>query len=862
MEKESDIDDIFSYRSAAEHELQEVLSKSSTANFSVEKSRQDGQSFDKSRGWLNWLSRGMLGAGGTDDSSQFSGVVSDEDVQDIYEATQFYSPVLSDADTNDKTYTRAIEFNIDEVSAKIWSMDTISKTRELKKGGAEYDNIIQSTADLQSLSIISLPFKAQNEDRKMSMPFLMAFNSTKGGGPRPTLIEKVVKVKLLKSLKIPPIPPANPSFVIDVMVEVLVPFVIWRIVGSCGNQLLAGRYCRPPSVAAVSRPLSHSDLSLTSFFPRMVVCSRRRRGFNSTGAVAASSVRPPIVPPLSRSSHLLLEPDCLGAAGDFPLESAKELEAKVKALKALVADLNKRVKDLKIKENAVPRGSFLKTSGSAGAASSSNSDKDNCNIEIEKESTKFQKRQRRDFTRRMLVGLRQFDNFPFPPNAAMNNVWAALAPRSGESPLSTSHLKKYSQEGKHRNGKPSFVHATLALSVADVDHGGAKEIYSKGYSDVKFSEVVGRRRNGFHNRSKEGQPDFRNGSRKGCYTIFIENLPEKIHWKRLGSIFGSHDSDSLRSVKDDKLETLAEWFSKVETWSESLVVESRIVWLVCEDLIEAVVKVNNGLIDGRRVAVRVAKYQKSTNGKNLSGPDEVGIKRKEVVQTKNSDGKSKLYNKFHDGSSYRDKLMGNSSSSARAVNTSEKQCDEEGILRERIAQEVRVISKERTVLSGQKSLTGGVASTVPRINEAEVQRFDNSVQLEKDKMEIWELSTLQILSGPKKELIGQIGDIGRFRSVGSLSSNVNCTGGLDDLRIFRQGGKKAFMEKAQAVVEGEKSRAVRNIIEGRKPSLLFIQEAKFEIIKLSLRRRLGGNFLNRFVVSPTIELAGGFNALG
>lgn len=30
----------------------------------------------KSRGWLNWLSRGMLGAGGTDDSSQFSGVVS------------------------------------------------------------------------------------------------------------------------------------------------------------------------------------------------------------------------------------------------------------------------------------------------------------------------------------------------------------------------------------------------------------------------------------------------------------------------------------------------------------------------------------------------------------------------------------------------------------------------------------------------------------------------------------------------------------------------------------------------------------------------------------------------------------------
>ncbi|KAK8498349.1 hypothetical protein V6N12_032902 [Hibiscus sabdariffa] len=136
MEKESDIDDILSFRSAAEHELQEVLSKSSTANFSVEKSRHDGQSVGKSRGWLNWLSRGMLGAGGTDDSSQFSGVVSDEDVQDIYEATKFYPPVLSDADTNDKTYTRAIEFSIDEVSAKIWSMNLCQEIARLNLHGA------------------------------------------------------------------------------------------------------------------------------------------------------------------------------------------------------------------------------------------------------------------------------------------------------------------------------------------------------------------------------------------------------------------------------------------------------------------------------------------------------------------------------------------------------------------------------------------------------------------------------------------------------------------------------------------------------------------------------------------------------
>ena len=41
-------------------------------------SLEDERPSNKPRGWLNWLSRGMLGAGGTDDSSQFSGVISDD----------------------------------------------------------------------------------------------------------------------------------------------------------------------------------------------------------------------------------------------------------------------------------------------------------------------------------------------------------------------------------------------------------------------------------------------------------------------------------------------------------------------------------------------------------------------------------------------------------------------------------------------------------------------------------------------------------------------------------------------------------------------------------------------------------------
>ncbi|KAM7261915.1 hypothetical protein ACFE04_020992 [Oxalis oulophora] len=141
MEKESDIDDLLSYRSIAELELKEVLSVSSASdiggsinnNFD-EKSQNDERSSGKSRGWLNWLSRGMLGAGGTDDSSQFSGVVSDEVVKDIYEATEFNPLVLSseDVDANDMIYTSGIKFHISHISASLWS----------KKSGTEIAKLV------------------------------------------------------------------------------------------------------------------------------------------------------------------------------------------------------------------------------------------------------------------------------------------------------------------------------------------------------------------------------------------------------------------------------------------------------------------------------------------------------------------------------------------------------------------------------------------------------------------------------------------------------------------------------------------------------------------------------------------------
>ncbi|KAL2321117.1 hypothetical protein Fmac_030086 [Flemingia macrophylla] len=143
MEKESDLDDILNYRSAAEYEMREFLSRCSTPNngkihtdIPTEKSGNDEQSV-KSQGWLNWLSRGMLGAGGTDDSSQFSGVVS-YDVklhgvadcktakagwQDISEATEFHPLVSSSFDVSVKheLCIFSIKFEIHQISATLCS---------------------------------------------------------------------------------------------------------------------------------------------------------------------------------------------------------------------------------------------------------------------------------------------------------------------------------------------------------------------------------------------------------------------------------------------------------------------------------------------------------------------------------------------------------------------------------------------------------------------------------------------------------------------------------------------------------------------------------------------------------------------
>ncbi|KAF8712705.1 hypothetical protein HU200_028469 [Digitaria exilis] len=94
MDKECDIDDILNYRTIAEQQLQESLVKSTKDTSSPGSPRTDELSTGASRGWLNWLSLGMLGAGGTADSSSFAGVISEDIIKDIYEGTEFH-PVSS-----------------------------------------------------------------------------------------------------------------------------------------------------------------------------------------------------------------------------------------------------------------------------------------------------------------------------------------------------------------------------------------------------------------------------------------------------------------------------------------------------------------------------------------------------------------------------------------------------------------------------------------------------------------------------------------------------------------------------------------------------------------------------------------------
>uniref|UniRef100_A0A0E0AQ59 Uncharacterized protein n=1 Tax=Oryza glumipatula TaxID=40148 RepID=A0A0E0AQ59_9ORYZ len=126
MDREGDIDDILNYRTIAEQKLQEALVKSTKDNFSSPGSpRIDDQSAGAGQGWLKWLSRGMLGAGGTADTSSFADV-SDDIIKDIYEGTEFH-PISSAENhlTKENHYSLFVRLSFSEILVSITSRQVL-----------------------------------------------------------------------------------------------------------------------------------------------------------------------------------------------------------------------------------------------------------------------------------------------------------------------------------------------------------------------------------------------------------------------------------------------------------------------------------------------------------------------------------------------------------------------------------------------------------------------------------------------------------------------------------------------------------------------------------------------------------------
>ncbi|XP_057249486.1 uncharacterized protein LOC104905906 isoform X4 [Beta vulgaris subsp. vulgaris] len=111
--------------------LHSVSSQAIEGSAPAEKIPNDDASTGRARGWLNWLSRGVLGAGGTDDSSQFSGVVSDEVLKDICEATKFQPMPSVNFASNDVTFLFAVNFHITELSLLMKTTNLAQEIAEL-----------------------------------------------------------------------------------------------------------------------------------------------------------------------------------------------------------------------------------------------------------------------------------------------------------------------------------------------------------------------------------------------------------------------------------------------------------------------------------------------------------------------------------------------------------------------------------------------------------------------------------------------------------------------------------------------------------------------------------------------------------
>ncbi|XP_021760935.1 LOW QUALITY PROTEIN: uncharacterized protein LOC110725772 [Chenopodium quinoa] len=200
MEKDVDLEDILRFRSIAEQELED--SQSSVSSDAIEGSSpaEDGPDDEvstvKSRGWLNWLSRGVLGAGGTDDSSQFSGVVSDEVLKDICKATKFQPMPNVNLASSGVAFLFAVNFHISEMSISMNSSKLGQEIAELSSCA----NQIEFNVWEESTTILAKVGSAKVTSSSKQMALLQmkkVFNGENGllSGTSPSSIEVDIALK-------------------------------------------------------------------------------------------------------------------------------------------------------------------------------------------------------------------------------------------------------------------------------------------------------------------------------------------------------------------------------------------------------------------------------------------------------------------------------------------------------------------------------------------------------------------------------------------------------------------------------------------------------------------------------------------
>ncbi|GMI71123.1 hypothetical protein HRI_000781600 [Hibiscus trionum] len=132
-----------------------------------------------------------------------------------------------------------------------------------------------------------------------------------------------------------------------------------------------------------------------------------------------------------------------------------------------------------------------------------------------------------------------------------------------------------------------------------------------------------------------------------AWSAFVDNLSKRVSRRSLRERFMHHGKVTRAFIPlvNRKPKYRESTFAFVHFESE-------------KDLLNAVEKVNQAMIDGKRVLVKVAKYQKRRSARDSLGVGGQQTRKSAEAQGKSPKVRMTLLNKFYDGRSYRDVVAG------------------------------------------------------------------------------------------------------------------------------------------------------------------------------------------------------------